>query len=190
MTLAFIIAFIAAGTFYFLWQDAKERLEDAERQIRQLKRQKKNAKQSTKRNTKKTGFATIEEPVAAKEKVIRKPEPQPAKPLLDPKKLEELKEETRAAQSMLAEIFVQEEAVPVPPVASSDKDQVIRVLERLFDKEVWTRSEIARLAGPDVMIGNLLEKINDYACSKIDDIVLEEDGDKIYVTIEYKDQLI
>ena len=188
MTLAFIIAFIAAGTFYFLWQDAKERLEDAERQIRQLKRQKKN---STKSNTrKKTGFATIEKPAATKEYAIRQPEPKPVEPLLDPKKLEELKEETRAAQSMLAEIFVQEEAVPVPPVASSDKDQVIRVLERLFDKEVWTRSEIARLAGPDVMIGNLLEKINDYACSKIDDIVLEEDGDKIYVTIEYKDQLI
>ena len=190
MTLAFIIAFIAAGTFYFLWQDAKERLEDAERQIRQLKRHKKNAKQSTKRNTKKTGFATIEEPVAAKEKVIRQPEPKPAEPLLDLKKLAELKEETRVAQSMLAEIFVQEESASVQKEMSSDKDLVLRVLESLFDKEVWTRSEIAQLAGPDVMIGNLLEKINDYACSKIDDIVLEEDGDKIYVTIEYKDQLI
>lgn len=190
MTFAFIIAFIVAGTFYFLWQDAKEKLEEAERQIRQLKRQKKNTKQTTKQNTKKSGFATIEKQTAAKEKVIRQPEPQPAKPLLDPEKLAELKEETRIAQSLLAEIFVQEEPVPVPPVASSDKDPVIRVLERLFDKEVWTRSEIARLSGPDVMIGNLLEKINDYACSRIDDIVLEEDGDKIYVTIEYKDQLI
>lgn len=188
MTLAFIIAFIVGGIFYFLWQDTKEKLEEAERQIRQLKRQKKN---STKSNTrKKTGFATIEMPAAKKEYAIRQPEPKPVEPLLDLKKLAELKEETRAAQSMLAEIFVQEEPAPVQKEMSSDKDLVLRVLESLFDKEVWTRSEIAQLAGPDVMIGNLLEKINDYACSRIDDIVLEEDGDKIYVTTEYKEQLI
>ena len=39
-------------------------------------------------------------------------------------------------------------------------------------------------------LGSLLEQINDYSCSKIDDIVVEEDGDKIYVTTEYKTQLI
>jgi hypothetical protein len=40
------------------------------------------------------------------------------------------------------------------------------------------------------MLGNLLEQINDYAYSKINDIVVEEDGDDIYVTTEYKEQLI
>ena len=40
------------------------------------------------------------------------------------------------------------------------------------------------------MIGNLLEQINDYAYSKIKDIVVEDDGDNIYVTTDYKEQLI
>jgi hypothetical protein len=49
---------------------------------------------------------------------------------------------------------------------------------------------VADMLGPGVMIGNLLEQINDYAYSIIDDIVVEEDGDTIYVTTEYKEDLI
>jgi hypothetical protein len=44
--------------------------------------------------------------------------------------------------------------------------------------------------GPGVMLGRILEQINDYAYSKVDDIVVEEDGDNIYVTTEYKEYLI
>jgi hypothetical protein len=40
------------------------------------------------------------------------------------------------------------------------------------------------------MIGNILERINDYSYSKVEDLVVEEDGDCIYVTLEYKDKLI
>jgi hypothetical protein len=40
------------------------------------------------------------------------------------------------------------------------------------------------------MLGNLLEQINDYAYSNVNDIVVEEDGDTIYIMTEYKDQLI
>ena len=60
----------------------------------------------------------------------------------------------------------------------------------MFEKEIWTRTEIQELAGPGVMIGSLLEKINDYSCSKVDDIVVEEEGENIYVTVEYKEMLI
>ena len=144
-------------------------------------------KQPPKRNV---GPVTVETAQSAREYVIRKPEPKPAKPLLDLQKLAELQKQTREAQSMLAEIFVQEEEKPMPPTPDAGRPVFIGILEKLFSKEVWTRSEIAEIAGPDVMIGNLLEQINEYACSKIDDIVLEEDGDRIYVTVEYKDRLI
>ena len=144
-------------------------------------------KQPPKRNV---GPATVETAQSAREYVIRKPEPKPAKPLLDLQKLAELQKQTREAQSMLAEIFVQEEEKPMPPTPDAGRPVFIAILEKLFSKEVWTRSEIAGIAGPNVMIGNLLEQINEYACSKIDDIVLEEDGDRIYVTVEYKDRLI
>ena len=91
---------------------------------------------------------------------------------------------------MLAEIFLQEEGALAVPIATSENGSMLNILTMLFEKDIWTRSEIAELAGPDVMIGSLLEQINDYSCSKIDDIVVEEDGDKIYVTTEYKNQLI
>jgi hypothetical protein len=78
----------------------------------------------------------------------------------------------------------------MPPTPDAGTPVFIGILEKLFAKEEWTRAEIAQMVGPEVMIGNLLEQINDYACSRIDDIVLEEDGDRIYVTVEYKDRLI
>ena len=40
------------------------------------------------------------------------------------------------------------------------------------------------------MIGFALEQINDYSYSKIEDAVIEDDGDTIYVMTEYKDKLI
>ena len=67
---------------------------------------------------------------------------------------------------------------------------IIEILEKLFTKEQWSRGELAEIVGPNVMLGNLLEQINDYAYSNVNDIVVEEDGDTIYVMTEYKDQLI
>ena len=90
----------------------------------------------------------------------------------------------------MAEIFVQEDDISVATAEISDNGQMLDILKKLFEKEVWTRSEMQELVGPDIMIGSLLEQINDYSCSKINDIVVEEDGDKIYVTTEYKTQLI
>jgi hypothetical protein len=63
-------------------------------------------------------------------------------------------------------------------------------LHKLLEKDSWQRDEVADMLGAGVMIGNLLEQINDYAYSIVDDIVVEEDGETIYVTTEYKEQLI
>ena len=120
---------------------------------------------------------------------IPKPEKKKEEPLLDPNKLAVLQDQTKAAQEMLAEIFIQEEReqdLVLQPAINPH----IEVLGKLLTKEQWTRNELAELVGPDVMLGNLLEQINDYAYSKINDIVVEEDGVIIYVTTEYKEQLI
>jgi hypothetical protein len=184
---ALIVSLVIALVFYLLWKDEREKNEEAQLQIKKLQRQI-NQLKKPKQPPKKTGPVTVEKQTATREYVIRKPEP--VKPLLDQKKLAELQQQTREAQSMLAEIFVQEEEPVKVSEIKSERPQFMDVLERLFSKEVWTREEIAQMVGPDVMIGNLLEQINDYACSRIDDIVLEEDGDRIYVTVEYKDRLI
>ena len=108
---------------------------------------------------------------------------------LDLGKLNELKEQTKAAQELLSDIFVEEEETPKQNIEQKE-NSIIEVLAKLLEKEVWTRDEIKDIVGPNVMIGNLLEEINDYSYSKVDDIVVEEDGDQIYVTIDYKNQLI
>ena len=78
------------------------------------------------------------------------------------------------------------------PASNSQPDHkpIIAFLGKLLTKEHWTRAELVELVGPDVMIGNLLEQINDYAYSIVNDIVVEDDGDSVYVTTEYKEQLI
>ena len=191
MILALIISLVVAGTFFFLWQEEREKLIKSEKQIKDLKRQlKKGQKKPSKSSKSKSGFATIEKTKAAQEYIIKKPQPLVARQLLDQAKLVELQKQTKESQDMLAEIFDQKEESPAVPIITSENGQMLDILMKLFEKEIWTRAEIAELAGPDVMIGNLLEQINDYSCSKIDDIVLEEDDDKIYVTTEYKTQLI
>ena len=198
MIYAFVIALVASFTFFCLWRDEVEERKKAQLQVwmlqRKLKQKEKELQKDKpkppKRPSRKSEPATIEVAQPAREYVIRKPEPEPVKPLLDPRKLAELQQQTREAQSMLAEIFVQEEEKPMPPTPDAGRPVFIGIMEKLFAKEEWTRAEIVEMAGPNVMIGNLLEQINDYACSRIDDIVLEEDGDRIYVTLEYKDRLI
>ena len=182
MIIAFIIATAIAIFFAILWSEEKERRVQAEMKIKQLVRDIKKLKS-------KGGPAVVEKSKKSKGFAIPKPEKKKEEPLLDPNKLAVLQDQTKAAQEMLAEIFIQEEReqdLVLQPAINPH----IEVLGKLLTKEQWTRNELAELVGPDVMLGNLLEQINDYAYSKIDDIVVEEEGDDIYVTTEYKEQLI
>lgn len=184
MVLSFIIAVTVAIFFVILWSEEKERREQAEMKIKQLARENKKLKS-------KGRPAVVEKPKKTKGFAIPKPEKKKEEPLLDLNKLAALQDETKVAQAMLAEIFVQEEEqVPDVVPQQSDLYPLIEILAKLLTKEQWTRNELEGLVGPHVMIGNLLEQINDYAYSKINDIVVEEDGDIIYVTTEYKEQLI
>ena len=40
------------------------------------------------------------------------------------------------------------------------------------------------------MTGYVLEKINDLSYEKVDDAVVDQDGDQVFVTTDYKEQLI
>jgi hypothetical protein len=183
MVLAFIIATAVAIFFAILWSEEKERRVQAEMKIKQLAREnnkfKSKGKPAVVEKTKKTkGFA------------IPRPEKKKEEPLLDKGKLTKLQEQTKAAQAMLAEIFIQEEEQVQDDIRQPNLNPLKEILAKLLTKEQWTRIELEGLVGPDVMIGNLLEQINDYAYSRINDIVVEEDGENIYVTTDYKEQLI
>ena len=102
MTIAFITAIAVAIFFAILWSDEKEKREQAEMKIKQLVRENKKLKSKGEpavvgKSRKSKGFA------------IPKPEKKKEEPLLDPNKLAVLQDQTKAAQEMLAEIFIQEE---------------------------------------------------------------------------------
>ena len=183
MILALIIAFIVAIFFAILWSEEKERREQAEMKIKQLARENKKLKSKGKP-------AVVEKPKKTKGFAIPKPQKKKEEPLLDKGKLATLQEQTKAAQAMLAEIFIQEEEQVPDVVPQPDLNPLTDILVELLTKEQWTRNELKELVGPDVMIGNLLEQINDYAYSIVNDVVVEEDGENIYVTTDYKEQLI
>lgn len=135
------------------------------------------------------GFATVETRSAVTEYTIRKPDQKKRATLvLDKKKLGELQRQTEIAQDLLSDIFIADEEDKT--IGTQPHDTVIATLQKLLEKDVWQRSEVAGILGQGVMLGNILEQINDYAYSIVEDIVVEEDGDTIYVTTEYKEQLI
>ena len=183
MILAFIVAVCIDIFFAILWSEEKERREQAEMKIKQLARENKKLKS-------KGRPAVVEKPKKTKGFAIPKPEKKKEEPLLDLNKLAALRDETKTAQEMLAKIFVQEEEQVQDFAPHPALDHLIEFLGKLLTKEQWTRNELEELVGPDVMLGNLLEQINDYAYSKINDVIVEDDGDNIYVTIAYKEQLI
>ena len=182
MILAFIVAVCVAIFFAILWSEEKEKREQAEMKIKQLVRE--NKKLKTKGRP-----AGVEKPKKTKGFAIPKPEKK-EESLLDKVKLATLQEQTKAAQDMLAEIFIQEEEQVQDVVSQPDLNPLTEILVELLTKEQWTRNELKELVGQDVMIGNLLEQINDYAYSIVSDVVVEEDGENIYVTTDYKEQLI
>ena len=183
MTLAFIASTVVAIIFAVLWSDQRDKLQQAEMKIKQLARENKKLKSKGKP-------AVVEKIKKTKGFEIPRPEKKKEEPLLDKGKLTKLQEQTKAAQAMLAEIFIQEEEQVPNVVPQPDLNPLTDILVELLTKERWTRNELKELVGPDVMIGNLLEQINDYAYSIVNDGVVEEDGENIYVTTDYKEQLI
>lgn len=132
------------------------------------------------------GFFTIEKGERSLGYAIRQAASEPKSSLLDIRKLEALKDQTKEAQKLLADIFIldEEDANPI------DAKTYLTLLERLFEREVWQRDEVLGMLEPGAMLGSVLEELNDYAYEKVGDIVVEEDGDNIYVMAEYKEQLI
>ncbi|MBN1928893.1 MAG: TerB N-terminal domain-containing protein [Chlorobiaceae bacterium] len=108
--------------------------------------------------------------------------------------------ETKDVQSMLGEIFVEDE-----PTSESDDSttgstnteeesgidkQHYALFERLIRKDKWTREEVEALCRDSgLMVSGALETINDWSFDKVDAAVLEEDGEAIYVDQEIVEEI-
>ena len=136
-------------------------------------------------------FATVEITTNAKEYVITIPQSKRKQKVvkIDTNRLSKLETQTASAQEMLYKIFDEEEYDTSAKV--SDQTPMTAILTRLLTKPEWSKAEIENICKEfNVMRGSILEQINDYSYDKVDDAIIEDEDDIIFVNTDYKDQLI
>ena len=135
-------------------------------------------------------FATIEKETGATEYTIDKAATaNKLQVSLNDERLTKVEKQTKQAQELLSDIF--DENNEGTDSASQKNNVLLDILKTLLTKESWTRKDVEILCQKHhLMIGSVLERINDYSYSRIEDAVIEDDGDTIYVMTGYKDKLI
>lgn len=113
----------------------------------------------------------------------------PQKIILNSKKLDIYKQETEKSQALLTDIFVDIEELK--PEIKSNTDSLNEMLILLFTKEIWNKDDLDSICkSKGLILGAVLEEINDYSYSKIDNAVIEDNGDEIFVVLDYKNELL
>ena len=128
----------------------------------------------------------------SKKQIDHKDASDTTKVIINPEKLRIFEQQTKEAQELLSDIFVEDEDQQLAdPSSNKPAGAWVDILKLLLTKEIWNRADIeqeCRKRG--VMLGAVLEQINDFAYSRVDDAVVEDDGEKLYITLAYKEQLI
>lgn len=133
-------------------------------------------------------FATIEKKTDAIEFHINN---ESSQVIMNPEKLRILEQQTEENRKLLSNIFGKEDETIQDIVSENQESKWMDILKLLFTKKEWKRTEVEMICKErKQMLGAVLEQINDFAYSKIDDAVVEDDEEYIYVILEYKDQLI
>lgn len=107
-------------------------------------------------------------------------------------KLNQIEEDTRESQRLLADIF--------DDLHNTNEDENIQnthfstikgIMTTLLSKETWLYDEVESLCKQHGLLTDfVLEQINEYSYSKVEDAVVSEDGNEIFVITDYKKQLI
>lgn len=139
-------------------------------------------------STKEDEFATIEKVDDAVEYTIEG-KTNPRTFSLNKEHLASIETQTKQAQELLSDIFVDnEERIDLN---SNSNNVILDIMKVLLSKNKWQRNEVELICQKHhLMLGYVLEQINDYSYNKIEDTVIEDNGDTIYVMTEYKDKLI
>lgn len=110
---------------------------------------------------------------------------------IDEHRLEDVQEQTGKAQSLLSEIFRDDDGKNEEAEGSAPGNPVQDILAVLLTRASWAKEEVGALCKErGLMTGFVLEEINNLSYEKVDDAVVEDDGDTVYVMTEYKDRLI
>lgn len=122
--------------------------------------------------------------------VIPKPDEVVPEFSIDMNKLSLIEHDTKKSKVLLSDIFVSQEDSEKPAI-SSQQSKLSEILAVLLTKESWNRNEVVTLCSQqNMMIGFVLESLNDISYDAVDDAVIDDAGEMIYVTTQYKDQLI
>lgn len=146
--------------------------------------------------TDKDGFAVVEKKSNAVEFTINgspsNKSTDSAHVIIDPETLHIFEQQTKTAQELLSNIFNEEESTTPKSVPSANSTNAwLEILKSLFVKETWNRIEVENMCKDrGLLLGAVLEQINDFAYDRIEDAVIEDDGEYIHVTLDYKEQLI
>ena len=135
-------------------------------------------------------FASIEKITNASEFTIDKPSTTTKNRFtLSEERLAKVEKQTKQAQDLLSDIF--EDNGDNTNSIAHENNVFKDVLKILLTKESWKRNEVENLCKErHLMLGSVLEQINDYSYGKIEDAIIEDDGDTIYVMTDYKEKLI
>ena len=109
---------------------------------------------------------------------------------IDVIRLKEYQQQTHESQLMLSDIF--SESFSEEDINFSDNNYVVKeILSLLFTKEQWNKDELEMICKKKgLMLGSILEEINDYSYSVVGDAVLEDEGDIVNVIVDFKQDLL
>ena len=109
---------------------------------------------------------------------------------LDIEKIRIFEEQTKESQQILSDIFndnIEESNV----VTHRDNGVMLEILKIIISKSVWERPELEKIClRYNQILVSILEQINDYAYDNVNDTVIDDDDDIVYVNTDYKDKLI
>lgn len=109
---------------------------------------------------------------------------------LDLERITFFEEQTKESQQILSEIFNNKDEDTTTSTIKNDSS-ISEILSIIMSKRTWERVELEKLSSKhNFILNSMLEQINDYSYEKINEIVIDDDNDKIYVNTEYKDQLL
>lgn len=142
-------------------------------------------------------FVTIEKTTDASEYLINTTDSfengtQKLNVSIDTKKLHILERQSQEAQNMLSDIFVDDAPedntnTTTRKLSTSWKD----ILKILSTKQTWSRNEVVNMCTEKgLILGAVLEQINDIAFEKLEEALVEDDGENIYVNLDYTQELL
>lgn len=110
---------------------------------------------------------------------------------MDESQLNRIEQDTKVSQKMLSEIFDNNSVSHEKITPYSLPNEIQEIMSKLLSKEVWAYGEVESMCKQHgLMIGFVLEQINEYSYSIVEDIVVNEDGNNISVLTDYKEYLI